>query len=58
MTVIDAIIQGAVQGLTEFLPVSSSGHLAISQHILGVTDSNLFVIVMLRVVTRVAVLVG
>ncbi|MGN1111676.1 MAG: undecaprenyl-diphosphate phosphatase [Acutalibacteraceae bacterium] len=57
MTVIDAIIQGAVQGLTEFLPVSSSGHLAISQHILGVTDSNLFFSVMLHIGTLLAVLV-
>ncbi|MCQ4022902.1 MULTISPECIES: undecaprenyl-diphosphate phosphatase [unclassified Ruminococcus] len=56
MTVLDAIIQGAVQGLTEFLPVSSSGHLAISQHILGVTDSNLFFNVMLHVGTLFAVL--
>lgn len=57
MTVFDAIIQGVVQGLTEFLPVSSSGHLSISQHILGVTDSNLFFNVMLHVGTLFAVLV-
>ena len=42
MSIIDAIIQGIVQGLTEFLPVSSSGHLSITQHILGATENNLF----------------
>lgn len=55
MSVIEAIIQGIVQGLTEFLPVSSSGHLAITQHILGVTENNLFFNVMLHVGTLVAV---
>ncbi len=56
MSVIDAIIQGIVQGLTEFLPVSSSGHLAITQHIIGVSgESNLFFNVMLHVGTLVAV---
>lgn len=56
MSIIDAIIQGIVQGLTEFLPVSSSGHLAITQHILGVSgESNLFFNVMLHVGTLVAV---
>ena len=56
MTIIDAIIQGIVQGLTEFLPVSSSGHLAITQHITGVADEgNLFFNVMLHVGTLVAV---
>lgn len=56
MTVIDAIIQGIVQGLTEFLPVSSSGHLAITQHVLGTNgESNLFFNVMLHVGTLVAV---
>mgnify|MGYP003271864586 CR=1 FL=1 len=49
MSILDAIIQGVVQGLTEFLPVSSSGHLAITQHILGAGtgESNLFFNVML-----------
>jgi len=55
MTILNAIIQGIVQGLTEFLPVSSSGHLGISQHILGVTEDNLFFNVMLHIGTLVAV---
>lgn len=33
--IINAIIQGIIQGITEFLPVSSSGHLAIYQHYFG-----------------------
>ena len=56
MTIVDAIIQGVVQGLTEFLPVSSSGHLNIAQHILGVTEDNLFFSVMLHIGTLVAVI--
>lgn len=36
MSIIDAIILGLVQGVTEFIPVSSSGHLAITSHLLGV----------------------
>lgn len=56
MTIIEAIIQGIVQGLTEFLPVSSSGHLAITQHILGAgEEADLFFDVMLHVGTLVAV---
>ncbi|MEE0931262.1 MAG: undecaprenyl-diphosphate phosphatase [Acutalibacteraceae bacterium] len=57
MSIFEAIIQGIVQGLTEFLPVSSSGHLAISQHILGVSESNLFFNVMLHIGTLLAVVV-
>lgn len=58
MTIIEAVIQGIVQGLTEFLPVSSSGHLAITQHILGVDmEGNLFFNVMLHIGTLVAVVV-
>ena len=55
MSIFDAIIQGIVQGLTEFLPVSSSGHLAITQHIMGVTENNLLFNVMLHIGTLVAV---
>lgn len=36
MNSIEALLLGLVQGLTEFLPVSSSGHLAIGKHLLGV----------------------
>jgi len=35
MSIIDAIILGIIQGLTEFLPVSSSGHIEIGQALLG-----------------------
>ena len=36
MTIIEAITLGIIQGLTEFLPISSSGHLVLSQVILGI----------------------
>lgn len=55
MTIIEAVIQGVVQGLTEFLPVSSSGHLCITQHIMGMKDGNLFFNVMLHIGTLAAV---
>ena len=57
MNVFEAIVQGVVQGLTEFLPVSSSGHLLLSQHILGISENNLFFDVMLHLGTLIAVLV-
>ncbi len=52
-----AALLGALQGLTEFLPVSSSGHLAVLQKILNVQGPVLFLDVMLHVGTLVAILV-
>lgn len=37
MTIIQALLLGLIQGLTEFLPVSSSGHLSIFQNLFGMT---------------------
>lgn len=34
----EALILGIIQGLTEYLPISSSGHLVIGQHLFGLTD--------------------
>jgi undecaprenyl-diphosphatase len=42
MTYLEAIILGLVQGLTEFIPVSSSGHLVIFNHIMGIEGSFTF----------------
>ncbi|MDR1028933.1 MAG: undecaprenyl-diphosphatase, partial [Clostridiales Family XIII bacterium] len=36
MPIWEAIVLGLVQGLAEFLPVSSSGHLALLQHFFGI----------------------
>ncbi len=56
MDILSAIFQGIVQGLTEFLPVSSSGHLAIYQHFFGTADtSGMMFSVMLHVGTLFAV---
>lgn len=57
MTVLQALILGAVQGLTEFLPVSSSGHLVIFQHLLGLSDTPLAFDVLVHMGTLVAVFV-
>lgn len=53
---LESIGLGALQGLTEFLPVSSSGHLSIAEHFLGLAETPRFFDVMLHVGTLLAVL--
>ena len=38
MEILEVVILGIIQGVTEFLPVSSSGHLVIAQHLLGINS--------------------
>lgn len=59
MTILEAIIQGIIQGATEFLPVSSSGHLSLFQHFTGVTgDEAVFTTIALHIGTLVAVFIA
>ena len=53
---IQALILGIVQGLTEFLPISSSGHLVLAQHILGVNEAGVLLEVILHMGTLAAIL--
>ena len=56
MTIIQSIILGAIQGFAEFLPISSSGHLAIASYFLGQDAVPLLFDVMLHLATLAAVL--
>lgn len=55
MTIFDAALQGIIQGATEFLPVSSSGHLSISQHLFGIQLPGILFDIMLHLGTLAAV---
>ena len=58
MDVIDALLMGLLQGLTEYLPVSSSGHLAIASHFFGIEgEANLTFTVAVHVATVFSTLV-
>ena len=52
MNEIQAIVLGLVQGLTEYLPVSSSGHLAIGSYLFGVDgEENLTFTILVHIAT-------
>lgn len=57
MEPIQAFVLGIVQGLTEFLPVSSSGHLVLGQHFFGLTEPELLFDISLHIGTLLAILV-
>jgi undecaprenyl-diphosphatase len=56
MTTFEAILLGLVQGLSEFLPVSSSGHLVLAQALLGLAQEGLVFEIVVHVATLVSVL--
>ena len=57
ISIIQALILGVIQGLTEFLPLSSSGHLAIIQNMMGVNESMLSLAIFLHLGTLMAVII-
>ncbi len=57
MEIWEAIIVGIVQGLAEFLPISSSGHIVLTQVLLGIDEKNLAFEVVLHLGTLVSVVI-
>ena len=55
MSMIQGIVLGVFQGIAEFLPISSSGHLAVLQHLFGLEDVPLLFDVFLHLATLLSV---
>ena len=59
MSILESIIMGFIQGVAEFLPISSSGHLAIGKYVLGLdTEVDMLFDIMLHIGTLVAVFIA
>lgn len=56
MDLLQAVILGIVQGLSEFLPISSSGHLVLVNHLLGIKETSIFFNISVHVGTLTAIL--
>jgi undecaprenyl-diphosphatase len=57
MTIIEAIVLGIVQGLTEFLPVSSSGHLVLLQKVFQINEGAMLFTIMLHFGTLISIFI-
>jgi undecaprenyl-diphosphatase len=57
LTLVQAVILGIFQGIAEFLPISSSGHLVILQHFFGIREGNLFFTEMLHFGTLISIVI-
>lgn len=59
MTILESLFLGIIQGLTEYLPISSSGHLTLGSHLVGITDPETILpyTVLLHVATVLSTLV-
>lgn len=57
MTLAQGIILGIIQGIGEFLPISSSGHLTVLQHYFGIEEGNLFFTEMLHFGTLISIFI-
>lgn len=57
MTILQSVILGLVQGIAEFLPISSSGHLAVTQNLFGLDEVPLLYDILLHVATLLAVVI-
>ncbi|OQB40908.1 MAG: Undecaprenyl-diphosphatase [Candidatus Latescibacteria bacterium ADurb.Bin168] len=55
MSVFEAAVVGVIQGLTEFLPVSSSAHIVYAEHFLGIREGNVDLAIVVHLGTLVAV---
>jgi undecaprenyl-diphosphatase len=56
MIVLKAIVLGLIQGLTEFLPVSSSGHLVLARHLFGLGEAGVTFDILLHLGTLLAII--
>ena len=56
MSLINAILLGFIQGVTEFLPISSSGHLVIGNYFLGIHNNSILFEVFVHLGTLIAIL--
>ena len=57
MESLQSVMLGIIQGLTEFLPVSSSGHLVLLQNLFGIREPELFFDISLHIGTLIAIFI-